>query len=681
MGRAGFHFCLIFWALVGAPAGARPFTAMDLATMDRASAPRLSPDARHVAFNVRATDWQGNRGLNALLLQDLGGAREPVMIVSGERGATSPRWSPDGRWLYFLSSQSGSQQLWRIGADGGSRRQMTAFPLDVGIFRISADGRSLVFSADAYADCPTLACTKARDEEKAKQKGSGIRVSGGNARFWDTFEDQKFVGLFAASLAGAGSPAEATPLLRDFPVDVPDRIAGDDNSFAVSPDGRNVYFSSRDPAKPLGSETPYRIYVVPADGSARPRPLFPNAAASHVRPALSPDGRRLAFLASEGSVWTYARTGFMIHELGSGRTRQLAPALDVMTGRIAWSTDGRSLLTAPEMEGQSPLLAIDAASGAVRRLTEGGTVSDFDSASGAIVYLRESLVSPQQVYVVEGSAAPRQVTRIAAPMLAEVELGAPDRFSFRGWNEEMVHGYVVKPHGFQPGRKYPVAFLVHGGPHTSFGDQWSYRWNPQVWAGLGYAVVMVDFHGSSGYGEAFGKSIVGHWGDRPLEDLQKGWAHALSRYDFLDGNRACALGASYGGYMIAWMASQWSEPWKCLVNHAGLFDTESAAWSIDFPAFTEAQYGGWTQTDDVQRFNPAAHIDRWTKPMLVIHGGRDYRVPSDQGIAAYNAARLRKVPTELLWFPDENHWILKPQNLVQWFAAKEAWLDRWTGSE
>jgi acylaminoacyl-peptidase len=284
------------------------------------------------------------------------------------------------------------------------------------------------------------------------------------------------------------------------------------------------------------------------------------------------------------------------------------------------------------------------------------------------------------LFIQQGSGPARQLTRANAAALAQTPLSPSEQFSFPGWNGETVYGYVTKPYGYVEGRKYPVAFLIHGGPQGSFGNAWSYRWNPQVWAGMGYAVVAVDFHGSLGYGEKFAQSITGHWGDRPLEDLQKGWAAALQRYPYLDGNRACALGGSYGGYMIDWIASQWNEPWKCLVDHAGVFDVRSQAWVMDALDFINVQFGSTPNVADWERFNPAAYSSRWKKPILVIHGGRDFRVPTEQGIGAYNAARRAGVPTELVIFPDENHWVLKPQNSVQWYRVVQEWLDRWTGN-
>ena len=664
-----------------APLAARPFTARDLAMLDRVSSPKISADGRYVAYAVRSTDWDGNRGVNALHLVDLrGDPSKPVVLASGEKGAPNPSWSADGGWLYFLSSKSGTTQVWRTRRDGSARQQLTAFPIDVGGFALAPDGATLITSVDVYPDCPTFACTKDRDDANAKQKASGILMKSGHSRFWDSYQDDKRLGIYRVGLGQQGAPAEAAAIARDFPADVPPE--GNFTTLVVSRDGRTVYFSSNDPAvEPIGSEAHSRIYRVPMDGSAPPSPLLARAGTAYYRPVLSPDGSRLAFLAVTQPLQTYGRSAIMVMDLNSGRSREVAPRFDAAVNALAWTADGRGLLATAEDRGQAKLHRIDVANGAVTPLTGDGIVSAFDSASGTTVFVRESLESPQQLFVQQGSAPARQITRAGAAVLAEAPLSPSEQFSFAGWNGETVYAYVTKPHGFVEGRKYPVAFIIHGGPHGSFGNAWSYRWNPQVWAGMGYAVVAVDFHGSSGYGEQFGRSIIGHWGDRPLEDLQKGWAAALARYPYLDGDRACALGGSYGGYMVAWIAGQWNQPWKCLVNHAGVFDVRSMAWTMDYTSFIDVQFGSVRDIREWERFNPAAFADRWKAPMLVIHGGRDFRVPTEQGIAAHNAARRAGVPTQLLVFPDENHWVLKPQNSVQWYRVVEDWLDRWTGEK
>ena len=260
-------------------------------------------------------------------------------------------------------------------------------------------------------------------------------------------------------------------------------------------------------------------------------------------------------------------------------------------------------------------------------------------------------------------------------------MGQAEQFSFPGWNGETVYGYVVKPADFQPGKSYPVAFLIHGGPQGSFGNLFHYRWNAQTYAGHGYAVVMVDFHGSTGYGQGFTDAISQHWGDRPLEDLQKGWAYALAKYPFLDGDRACALGGSYGGFMINWIAGNWSKPWKCLVNHDGLFDTHAMGYSTEELWFSEWENGGtpYDNPKGYQTFNPVNHVVNWNKPELVIHGQNDFRVPLEQGLGTFTALQRKGVPSQFLYFPDENHWVLKPENGLQWHDTVFNWLDRWTG--
>jgi acylaminoacyl-peptidase len=664
---------LIFGAV---PAAARPFTAKDLAMLDRVSDPKLSPDGRWVVYSLRTTDWDNNRGVNALYLLDRRGQSPAIKLTGDEKGPASPRWAANGT-LYFLSGKAGSQQLWHRKGDG-RLEQMTAFPVDVAAYSLAPDGHSAVVAINVRPDCDTLACTKATDDAKAKVKATGqLFAEGGQIRFWDSYDDGKRLNLFAVALDGAGAPAEAIPLTKGWRADVPDKQGGDDKAFAISRDGRTIYFESRDPAIAQGDASPSILWSVPADGSAAPRRLIAASETSDSRPALSPDGRTLAFLARKHDA-TYSRTALMTLTLANGRVREVGPGSDLTLRKILWSADGRTILATGDAVGQGPLYAIDAISGRQRLLVPDNDVIDFDIAGGATIYLGDSLTTPGQIYDLAGGAS-RALTNVGKEVFAEAPMAPAEQFSFPGWNGETVYGYLIKPQGFVPGRKYPVAFVIHGGPHGSSGNVWSYRWNPQLFASMGYAVVEIDFHGSSSYGEAFGRAIIGHWGDRPLEDLQKGWAYALGHYDWLDGDRACALGGSYGGYMVNWIAGNWQAPWKCLVNHDGLFDGRVMAYSTDIPAFAEQQYGGLSALpgNTAQRFDPSDFVDKWTVPMLVVHSGRDYRVPMDQGIATVHALQRMKVPHQLLYFPDENHWVLKPQNSVQWYATVEAWLARW----
>src|SRR4029079_12190668 len=677
---SGQYRVALFAGLIAlaAPAVARPFTAKDLASLDRVSSPSISPDGRYVAYALRSTDWDGNKGVNALHVVDLqGDPAKPLVLLTREKGGPSPSWSEDGRWLYFLSGKSGSAQVWRANADGSVRQQLTSFPVDVAGFKLAPDERTLIVVAGVYPDCATLACTKPRVDAKAKEKGSAIEIKGSEARWWDSYIDETRLGLFRVDLAQPGAPSDAAPIVKGFAGDLPPD--GDTDALAISRDGRTLYFASNEPGADRGGQSFSRIYAVPTDGSAAPKVLAGSAGTTVGSPALSPDGSRLAYLSVTAPAYTPGRTALMLMDLKSGRSREVTPELDGEFNQIAWSADGQTLLTTAQHRGQVALDRVDPANGHIATISGDGSVSAFDSARNTLVYVNESLGSPQQLFVQQGSAPARQLTHAGAAILADTPLSPAEQFSFAGWNGETVYGYAVKPYGFTEGRKYPVAFLIHGGPQGSFGNAWSYRWNPQVWAGMGYAVVMIDFHGSTGYGTPFAQAITAHWGDRPLEDLQKGWTAALARYPYLDGGHACALGGSYGGYMVDWIASQWSDPWKCLVNHAGVFDVRSQAWVMDAGSFINAQFGSVADIKEWERFNPSAYARQWKKPMLVIHGGRDFRVPTEQGIGAYNAARRAGVPTELVVFPDENHWVLKPQNSVQWYKVVQAWLDRWTG--
>ena len=656
------------------PAQARPFTAKDLAMIERVGEARLSPDGAWIAYNLRSTDWDGNRSTNSLVLVRSSGGSAGPAVVSNERGGTNPRWAGDGR-LYFLSAKTGTAQIWRR-EHSGALAQVTAFPLDVAGFRLAPDGRSLVAVIDAVPDCADLACTKAANEARDKIKATGQLVGdGARSRYWDGYADDRHLGLFRVTLDGAGAPAEATPLLRGWRADVLDKATPDDGAFAISGDGRTIYFAGQDPEARGNDGAPIHLWLVPADGSSAPKRLRPQATLSDTRPTLSPDGRTLAFVAIERPEAFGSSTPMLI-DLRSGRARELAPGRELAVRKLAWSSDGRTVYANADADGQVPLLAIDAARGTLATLVPDGQVGDFDARGSTVSFVRDSMAGPAELYVRRDAAEPRALTSIGAKALAETPLSPYQRFTFAGWNGETVSGYAVKPAGYVEGAKYPVAFLIHGGPHGSFGNAWSYRWNPQVWAGMGYGVVMVDFHGSAGYGEAFGESIIGHWGDRPLEDLQKGLATALTKYDWLDGSRACALGGSYGGYMVNWIAGNWPEPWDCLVNHAGVFDTRVMAYSTDIQKFSETEFAGMSGSSAL-RFDPSDHVAKWRVPTLVIHGARDFRVPLDQGIATHNALRERGVATELLVYPDENHWVLKPQNSVQWYDVVGKWMARW----
>ena len=663
----------------------RAFTARDLATLERVSDPHLSPNGDLVVYDQRSTDLAANKGRHALWMVGANGASTPVVLKASEGGAMHPRWSPDGKWVYFLSSRTGSMQVWRTDAKGEAAEQVTRLALDVGEFKLAPDGKTLVVALAVFPDCRDVACTKGRLDAKAGTKATGAVYDKLFVRHWDEWADGTRNHLFAVTLDATGlATGDARDLMIGFDGDSPVKPFGGDDDFAFSPDGKSLVYSARLAGRTEPWSTNFDLWSVPLDGSAPPKNLTPENEAEDVGPVFSADGSKLAWRAMKRPGFEADRLAVMVRDLKTGVTKEVDPDFDRSAEKLQWSADGKTiLLTAAEM-GRTKLFALDVKTGKTRAITEDGHVSDFDTAKGRIVVAKDGLGGPADLYLIGAKGGLSALTHANTDKLAGVSFGAFEQFSFAGWNGETVHGYVMKPHGYQPGKRYPTAFIIHGGPQGSFGDGWSYRWNPQTYAGKGYAVVFIDFHGSTGYGQTFTDSISSHWGDRPLEDLQKGWAAALQKYDWIDGDRACALGASYGGFMVYWIAGNWSKPFKCLVDHDGVFDNRIMGYATEELWFSEWENGHatpWADPAAYEKFNPVNHVAAWDKPMLVIHSAKDYRIPLEQGLSAFSAMQRKGIESEFLTFPDENHWVLKPQNSVQWHDTVEAWLKKWIGAD
>ncbi len=664
------------------PEAPRAFSVQDLVRLDRVSDPRLSPDGRSVAYTLRSTDYEANKGVQHLWLLDLSTGGNRAVTSSGSNH--SGRWSADGSHLYFLSARSGTSQVWRLNLAGGEPQQVTDLPLDVGAYGLSPTGDRIAVSMEVFPECGgKLECTTARLKQVADSKTSGMLFDQLFVRHWDTWKNGTRAQLFTLTLSADGTAGHPVLVSREIDGDVPTKPFGDDADFSFSPDGKELTFVARIAGRTEPWSTNLDLWRVPADGSAKPMNLTDANDATDTQPVYSPDGSKLAWRAMKRPGFEADRYALMLRDLKTGTTREVAPNWDRSAGGLAFSADGKTLYTQADDLGQHRLFAVDIASGAVSPLVGDGNIAGFTVGAGRIVYARNDLSSPDDLYQLDlADGGVSRLTHHNTDRLAGVRFGASEQFTFKGWNDETVYGYVVKPWNYQKGRKYPVAFIIHGGPQGSMGNDWHYRWNPQTYAGQGYAVVFIDFHGSTGYGQAFTDSISGDWGGKPLVDLQKGWAHALKTYRFLDGDKAAALGASYGGYMINWIAGQWPDAFKALVNHDGVFDNRSMYYSTEELWFDEWEHRGtyFDVPENYEKHNPANHVKNWKTPMLVIHGEKDYRIPAEQGLAAFTALQRRGVPSQLLVFPDENHWVLKPRNSVQWHETVQAWLKRWIGN-
>lgn len=658
------------------PVDLKPFTYQDLVRFERVSDPAVSADGKLIAYTLRETEFEANKGKRSVWVVPADGSA-PARRLTGSGNASDARWGNDGA-LYFLSSRSGSAQVWRLSLIGGEALQVTSLPLEVASFALSPTGDRLVVALEVFPDAKTLDETKTRLDALAKKPSAGTLYTQLFIRHWDSWKNGTRNQLFTLKLQDGIASGSPVWVSKGLDGDAPSKPFGGADEYSFSPDGQQLFFALRVAGTSEAWSTNLDVWQVPADGSAPPINLTADNKATDTGPAVSPDGKTLAYRAMKRAGFEADRYAVLLRDLASGKTRELAADWDRSAGALSWSADGKTLYTTADELGQAKLFALDVASGKVQALTEVGTVASFVLGNKGPVVAHNTIDQPTDLYRVErGSLKP--LTRHNAERLATLKFGAYEQFQFKGWNDETVHGYVVKPANYQKGKKYPVAFIVHGGPQGSMGNDFHYRWNPQTYAGAGYAVVFIDFHGSTGYGQAFTDSISGDWGGKPLEDLQKGWAHALKTYDFLDSTRAAALGASYGGYMMNWIAGNWPNAFKAIVNHDGVFDNRSMAYSTEELWFDEWEHKGtpYDNPAGYEKHNPVNFVSNWKTPMLVVQGGLDFRIPTEQGLATFTALQRRGIPSQLLYFPDENHWVLKPQNSVQWHETVEAWLARW----
>lgn len=652
-----------------------PFTVHDMLAMDRISDPQPSPDGKRIAFSVSVTDLDANKRRSDIWLMNADGSQARA-LTTHPASDVNPRWL-DATTLVFLSSRGGSMQVWKLAIDGGEALPLTSFPLGVENLDVFPGGGRLLLSFDVWPAAKSLKESAELDAARAKQKHSGQTYEHALMRHWDSWEDGKRSHVFTWEL-GAAEPVDLMP---GMDCDAPTKPFGGFEETAISPDGKLVAFTTRDAGREEAWSTNTDVYLSPADGSTPPRNVTAEGKGYDLAPSFSPDGKTLGYLSMPRAGYEADRQQIVLLDVASGAARKLAEAWDRSASEVTWSADGKTIFTSAANLGHTSLFAIDVASGSVRTLVEKGTNGGPVLCGEQVIFSRDTLKMPVELFAVAQSGGePRQLTHLNDAKVAAARMGDYEQFTFAGAKGDTVHGFVLKPVDFKDGQKYPVAFLIHGGPQGSFGDHFHYRWNPQAYAGAGFAAVFIDFHGSTGYGQAFTDAIHDDWGGAPFEDLMKGLDAVLAKYAFLDGSRVVALGASYGGYMINWIAGQAPERFRALVNHDGVFDTRMGYFDTEELWFPEWEHGGtpWDHPEAFEKHNPALHVGKWKAPMLVVHGGLDYRVVETQGIATFNALQRRGIPSKMLFFPDENHWVLKPQNSLHWHATVLDWIQQWT---
>jgi dipeptidyl aminopeptidase/acylaminoacyl peptidase len=659
-------------------AAGRPIAPTDLLAMARISDPQVSPDGARVLYSVATPDLGANRTVRDVWIVTIATGETHNLTHNGRDGGA--RWSPDGKTIAFLSTRANGNQIYLIDADGsGDPRQLTSFSSDVDNIVWSPDGRSIAFTADVFPDCKDDACNKARTDEREKNPVKARVYDRLLFRHWTSWSDGKRMHLFVVPAAG-GTPRDLT-LGADY--DVPPREREGPHPITFAPDSRMICFTAVTDAVEATS-TNGDLFEVDVTGNSAPKRLTTSPGFDGA-PAYSPDGKSIAYHSQARAGYEADKWRLMVLDRATGRTRSLTDNFDRSVDTPRWSSDGATIYFNAEDRGAMPVFSIavgGASSPAPRPITAGMYDSEFSlGANGSIVVARSSLASPAELFAIGRDGKATAITRHNAALLASLDLAKPESFTFKGAGGTEVQGFLVRPPAFDATKKYPVLMLLHGGPQTQWGDAWSYRWNAQTFASPGYVIVMINRRGSTGFGQKFTDDIRLDWGGKPFEDLMSGLDFVLGKYPFTDRDRVGAAGASYGGFMIDWMASHAKGRFRVLVSHAGVYD-QTSMYATEELWFPEHDLGGtpWTNQAAYVEMSPhtyAAEFGKFKTPTLVIAGEQDYRVPYTQSLEFYSALQRQGVPSKLIVFPDEGHWILKPQNSAFWYREVLGWLGQY----
>jgi dipeptidyl aminopeptidase/acylaminoacyl peptidase len=694
-----------------------PFTFEDMMKLKRVGAPMPSPDGKWVVFDCVDVDLEANTRVSDLWIVPANGG-ESRRLNPTPNHEERPRFSPDCKRLIWTSKATDPTQIWMCDFDSnsgtlvGKPHQVTEISTgaDGGIW--SPDGKNIVFASAVYPDCKDDACNRQRDDELKKSKVKAKIFTRLFYRHWNAFTEFKRSHLFvidanaraeageSATPSGQSSDALRTAhaTARDLTPgdhDVPPFSLGGQDMYAISPDGQEVAFTSNiDEVE--ATSTNDEIFVVPINGgTAREISSSPGA---DTTPLYSPDGKYLAWRSQARAGFEADKWRLLVQDRQSGKTRDVSEKLDRSIGSFAWVPNSKAICFAAEDHGEAPIYSITLGSDQPVEIARMHADDLLFGANGALYFTRMSIGAPNEIWrliftdpalsnlvqslgdaLVTKHDLPISVTHLNDALLSQVEMKPLESFTFKGANDEEVQGFIVKPPGFDPNKTYPLKFLLHGGPQGAWGNEWTYRWNAELFAATGnYVVVMINFHGSTGYDQKFTDSISGDWGGKPYVDLMKGLDYVEKKYPFVDKNREAALGASYGGYMANWLLGH-TNRFKCIVSHDGMFNAESAYGTTEELWFPNWEFGGppWKKRDVYRKFSPHEYAANFKTPTLVVHGQLDYRLDVSQGFDLLTTLQVLKVPSKMLYFPDEGHWVLKPQNSRLWYKTVNDWVDQW----
>jgi len=651
----------------------QPFTADRLLELQRISEHQLSPDGTTVAFTVQTVDLAANTKPRQIWIAPLGGGAPRKLTSEGNNWR--PRWSPDGSKLAFLSSRSGAAQIWLMSLDGTGAKQVTSLSTEADTVSFVPDGKRLVFTSEVYPECPDDSCNKSKLDAEAKSKVKARIYTSLLYRHWDTWQSARRKHIFIISTEGADLK-DLTPGSRDAP---PFSLSGGDD-YAIAPDGNEICFVMNTEAE-LATSTNTDLFVVSLAEPSEPRKVVENSAADN-SPVYSPDGRYIAYRAQSRPGFESDRWRLMLLERETGRSTSRSDNLDLNVEGISWAPDSKRIFFIVEDRGRANIHMLPVTGGASRTVVAGASHMDdpqFTPDGRTMIYGEHSGSAPVEIFKASSvGGAPVPLTRLNESLLSRYTLTRLEDFWIDGAGGSRVHSFVVKPPAFDKTRKYPVLFLIHGGPQGAWGESWSYRWNPQVFAASGFVVVMPNPRGSTGYGQKFTDEVSGDWGGRVYDDIMAVTDYVAAQ-PWADGERFAAAGGSFGGYMVNWLLGH-SERFKAFVSHAGVYDLPSMGGETEELWFTKWEFGGlpWQTPETYAKWSPSQFAGNFKTPTLVIHGEQDFRVPYGQGLQLFTALKMNNVPSKLLIFPDEGHWILKPQNSALWYKTFLDWVEEWT---
>ena len=662
----------------------RPLEVEDLFRLKRLSDPAISPDGKFVAYVVGTVDKSANRTNTDIWLVALGAngvaSGEPRLIVASPKSDNHPRWSPDSKTLSYVSTSSGTSQVYLYDVATGAQRQLTSHFTGASQQMFSPDGTMMAFVSSVYPEYSTksfLECqklTQERDEAFENGKMKGLVIDKLLYRHWDSWTDFKRMHIFVVPVSG-GEPRNITPGDRDAVPSSSTFSAGDD--FHWSPDSKEIAFTASVlPAREEAWRTNSEIVTVDVKTGVQ-KTLTESNPAADAYPRYSPDGKWLAYRAQTRAGFEAEKWDIVLLDRAKGTSSRITAKWDYSADQFEWTQDSKTVVLETQDNAEAVLyaLAVDGKT-APKKLTEAGAASSISIANnGVVAFAHAVLTRPSEVFTVnlkDKNPAPKQISDVNGKALSEIAFGKVEKISYMGAKVKN-QAWMILPPNFDATKKHPVVFLIHGGPQSAWLNSWSNRWNMQVWAAQGYVIIAPNPTGSTGFGQEFVDGVSHDWGGKAYTDIMNGVDYALKTYPFLDESKMAAAGASYGGYMVNWMNTQ-TNRFKTFVSHCGVYNFSSMYGTTDEIWFDEWEKGLPWETPDFEKFSPHKYIQNAKTPTLIIHDGNDFRVPLQEGMQYFSALQRRGVPSRLVYIPDEGHWVLKPQNSAFWHKNIFEWL-------